>query len=155
MSGNSRGVALAEVLIATLLAAIIVAGVFGAALSSHQMIVRSDVRTQANAAAKLLSDRLGNYVAPDSPVIPAGNIPAAFAPGACWNIVNPAVGGCPGGWALSDGFHAVNFLLPVQLQNNNAATLSYTVCTCGVSCGGCPAGSKQITINVAWTESTS
>ncbi|HVE12482.1 MAG TPA: hypothetical protein VNI01_03730 [Elusimicrobiota bacterium] len=141
MKGKAPGFALAEVMIAILLAAAVTAGVFAATLSSRLALEKSDDKARADAIVHQITGILGNYQGPD-PTDAAHPVDTSYAPNGCWDIPD-SMGGCSGGWALTAGTHDVGQLLPAGLAAAGW-TANYTVTDNG--------STKAISVNVSWPQ---
>lgn len=144
---GSRGSALAEILIATLLAAIVTAGVFMSVLTSRRTTERADSRSRAAAAAKRMIDQVGNYA---TPVADASTV--ALAPGGSWALAGAP---CGSAWALNptggaDGCEVTNVadFLPPEFRANQQARMWYKVENVNLS--GMPF--KRVTVKVQWQD---
>lgn len=135
-----KGVTLVEVMIATLLSAIIISGVLISVLSSRTALARSDNKTQALAYLEKVADNLSNYVTADR----TGNT-AAYAPNANWDITGGS--GCGSGWALQEGCdHTAQSLLPPEFTlppYNGQVVYRIT---------DMPDGSKRVILTATWEE---
>jgi Tfp pilus assembly protein PilV len=137
---SRRGGALVEVVIATLLLAITVSGVFAALLTASTQTGSLTEREQASQHVDLLLDELRNYVtsdtapSPDAPGEPAG-------PARTWRLPGDACG-C---WALQEGAHDVSSRLPAALRARGA-TLAYDVSVVDVN--GSPL--RRVSAKLTW-----
>lgn len=121
----SRGSTLAEMVIATMLLAIVVVGVYAALYAAAAGTRHGGLRQQGALFARQLEEELKNYVTADTAVL-------AGAPGAPpWHLPGDACGGCSGGgscWALAEGCtHDVTARLPAEYRDGYGMTLRYAV----------------------------
>lgn len=121
------GFSLTETLIAVLLIATVVSGVFSVSLSSQTMGIKTTERARMQQEVMKVMEQIKAYVNAGDFNAPG---PTPAPPGqAQWRI--PGVVH-PGGWALGEGaWHDVTVLLPPEMRNpppnGRGATLRYFV----------------------------
>jgi Tfp pilus assembly protein PilV len=129
------GTTLVEMLIAILLFAIILTGIFPIFLTVHDAPAQGDARVLAGLQALSLTEQLKNYTTAE--------------PGTSDHLAADACVGCPGApncWALAVCDHDVTAMLDPSFRDRWNATMSYTVSE--VASGSQIA--RQVKINVNW-----
>lgn len=137
---SRRGGALVEVVIATLLLAITVTGVFAALLTAGTQSGSLVEREDASLHIDRLLDELRNYVTSDTtPTVDAPGTPAGAQ--RTWSLPGDSCA-C---WALQEGAHDVSARLPAALRARGA-TLGYDVSV--VTVNGSPL--RRVTARMTW-----
>ncbi|HVA66240.1 MAG TPA: prepilin-type N-terminal cleavage/methylation domain-containing protein [Elusimicrobiota bacterium] len=184
MKTKNRGFTLVEVVIAMLLTAIIVTGVFSLALTIRAGNVHTDRKLIADQYARQLSSVLKSYVTADCSASTVSMAPKTAAGGHSWSLTGVASPGgvisdsCGGCYALAPGHHVLtNFLpstagagLPLAESSPYNGRICYDVnysgactpdATCTNTAAGAPscqsataAGPPSVCIDVYWNEPT-
>jgi prepilin-type N-terminal cleavage/methylation domain-containing protein len=162
MNTGQRGYTLVEVLISTVLMAVVVGAVFKLALTSASSSGNADRRLVANQYSRHLSELLSAYVTGDHSGVTGGYVGGKLIgpsngttnPNA-WSLqgltgdngtVTDSMGA--GVWALAPGTHQLRYFLPGWFEAAPYnATISYCIAGPGVSCCDAAAGYSCPTTN--------
>lgn len=152
-----RGFTLAEIVIAALIAAIVVVGIFSVVLSVKVAAGKSTRRTQANFYVRTAGERLRAYMSADR------SVPGPGSPPNRWKLAEDA---SPLAWAFDPGDHDISALLPARCgpgvelcrEAPVGATLVYTVTdapdadpNCGKPAVG-PDPCKIVSFRINWND---